>query len=98
VAANENGGRVKALQLVAAIIGTILVSILGAFYVFGAAQAEQLVRLEQSEAEDARQRQVDQALISTLNTALLTAQAKLGALETRISVLESRLDIQGGEP
>ena len=90
--AGNGNGRARALQFAAAIIGTVLISILGAFFAFGSSQADSIQRLEQSENEDARQRQVDQATIRALSMAIQAATVKLAELETRIAVLEAKID------
>ena len=84
----EPNGRKRFWQFVAAIIGTVVVSVLSAFFAFGQTQSEQLLRLEASEAEDARQREIDQTLVRTLNEALRVVTIRLGELETRIAVNE----------
>ena len=65
-----NNGRARIVQFAAAIIGTVLISLLGAWFTFGSEQAEQLVRLEAQENEAGRQRQIDQATVQALNEAL----------------------------
>ena len=87
---NGNGLRKVAL-LVAAIVGTVVVSIAGAFFAFGQTQQQQLVRLEASESEDSRQRQIDQATVKALNEALRLLTVQLGAIDTRLAVLEAKV-------
>ena len=91
-AAVIDNGRRRVWQFAAAIIGTVIVSILGAFFAFGQQQQAQLVRLEASEAESARQREIDQALVVTLNDALQRALIRIADLETRIAVNEARIE------
>ena len=88
---NGNGTR-RVLQFAAAIIGTILVSVATAFFAFGQQQQSSILRLEASEQEDARQREIDQALVKSLNDALQRALIRIGELETRIAVNEARIE------
>jgi hypothetical protein len=85
-------GRARVVQFAAAIVGTVLVSLLGAWFVFGQEQAAQLVRLEAAETESRRQREIDQATISVLNDAIRGATLRLSELETRIAVNEAKIE------
>ena len=87
-----NNGRARLWQFIAAIIGTVIVSIAGAFFAFGSQQQEQLVRLEAQESEAERQREIDQATIRALNESIRIVQARLAELETRIAVNEARIE------
>ena len=84
-------GKARILQFTAAIVGTVLISLLGAWFTFGQEQSAQLVRLEASEAEAERQQGIDQATIRALNDAVRIAQARLAELETRIAVNEATI-------
>jgi Tfp pilus assembly protein PilO len=86
------GPRARVWQFVAAIVGTVIVSVLGAFFAFGQGQAEQLVRLEQSESEDLRQQRVDQAFLRALEDGADFLDARLASLEARVAVLEAQLE------
>ena len=87
----ENGRR-RILQFAAAIIGTVLVSLLGAWFTFGQQQSEQLVRLEAQEDEALRQQQIDRATAQALNETIRVMQGRLAELETRIAVNEATIE------
>jgi uncharacterized protein HemX len=88
----KNGTGKRALQYAFAIVGTVLVSVAGAFFAFGQQQQSQIERLELSEAEDARQREVDQQFATALQQVANQAQTKVAELESRLAILETKVE------
>ena len=89
----NNGNSRRVLQIVAAIVGTVIVSVASAFFAFGQQQQSSIVRLEASENEDARQRQIDQATIAAVNAANKALVSAVARLESRVAVLEAKVEI-----
>jgi uncharacterized protein HemX len=90
--ASGNGGNGRRIWVYAVVlIGTVLVSVATAFLSFGQQQQDSIIRLEQSEQEDARQRQVDQTTVRSLLDAIEAAQIRLRTNEQAIAVLQSKV-------
>ena len=85
-------GKTRILQFAAAIVGTVVISLLGAWFTFGSQQAEQLVRLEAQEDEALRQQQIDRATAQALSETIRVMQARVAELETRIAVNEATIE------